>query len=153
MALFNWYNNCDERTLDYRSGDIHYDLLFLHYMMSSVKYPDNSLEKRYKELKINNVAQNYAKSLQGSIAAQLRRADFDQQTVAGYLQELHQIQEIAQLIGDNETAQKVKGIAATQIDMINSISPELAVAFRNFYNSMDKPEAPVAEEEEVAVTE
>ena len=148
VALFNWYNNCDERTLDYRSSDIHYDFLFLHYMMNNVRYPDNSLTQRYKELKIDNVAMNYAKSLQGSISAQLRRADFDQQSVAGSLQELHQLQEVAQMIGDNATAQKVQGIAATQIDMISSISPDLAAAFRRFYSEMDKPEPePVAEEE------
>ena len=139
VALFNWYNNCEERTLDYRSSDIHYDFLFLYYMMNNVRYPDNSLTKRYKELKIDNVAMNYAKSLQGSISAQLRKADFDQQAVAGSLQELHQLQEIANMVGDNATAQKIQGMAATQIDMISSISPDLAAAFRRFYSEMDKP--------------
>jgi hypothetical protein len=153
VALFNWYNNCDERTLDFRSSDIHYDFLFLHYMMNNVRYPDNSLAQRYKELKIDNVAMNYAKSLQGSISAQLRKADFDQQSVAGSLQELHQLQEIAQMIGDNATAQKVQGIAATQIDMISSISPELAAAFRRFYSEMDKPEPEPDAEEEIAENE
>jgi hypothetical protein len=150
VALFNWYNNCDERTLDYRGSDIHYDFLFLHYMMNNVRYPDNSLAQRYKELKIDNVAINYAKSLQGSISAQLRKAEIDQQAVAGSLQELHQLQEIAKMIGDNATAQKIQGMAASQIDMIASISPELAAAFRQFYNNMDKPEVPVAEADEVA---
>ena len=152
VALFNWYNNCDERTLDYRSSDIHYDFLFLHYMMNNVRYPDNSLTQRYKELKLDNVALNYAKSLQGSISAQLRKAELDQQAVAGSLQELHQLQEIAKMIGDNATAQKVQGIAATQIDMISSLSPDLGAAFRRFYSEMDKPEVPAAEENEVADT-
>lgn len=148
VALFNWYNNCDERTLDYRSSDIHYDFLFLHYMMNNVRYPDNSLTQRYKELKIDNVAMNYAKSLQGSISAQLRKADFDQQSVAGSLQELHQLQEIAQMIGDNATVQKIEGMAASQLDMMTSLSPEMAAAFRQFYHSMDRQEQPVVEEEE-----
>ena len=146
VELFNWYNNCDERTLDYRSGDIHYDFLFLHYMMNNIKYPDNSLAQRYKELKIDNVAANYAKSLQGSIAAQLRKAEPDQQVIAGSLQELHQMQEIAKMIGDNATAQKIEGIAAAQIDMMGSLSPEMAAAFRQFYYSMDRREAPAEEE-------
>ena len=140
VALFNWYNNCDDRTLDYRSGDIHYDFLFLHYMMHNVRYPDNSLTNRYKELKINNVAEKYAKSLQSSISAQLRKADFDQQSVAGSLQEMHQLADIAKWIGDNATAQKIQGMAASQIDMISSVSPEYGAAFRQFYNSLDRPE-------------
>ena len=140
VALFNWYNNCDDRTLDYRSSDIHYDFLFLHYMLKNVRYPDNSLTKRYKELKINNVAEKYAKTLQSAISAQLRKADFDQQSVAGSIQELHQLKEIAQLLGDDATAQKIQGMATSQIDMISSVSPEFGAAFRQFYNSLDRPE-------------
>ncbi len=155
VALFNWYNACDERTLDYRSGDIHYDFLFLYYMLKNVKYPDNSLAQRYKEMKIDNVAINYAKSLQGNISAQLRKADIDQQAVAGAFQELHQMQEIAQLVGDQQTARKIQDMAAAQIDMMSSFSPEMSNAFRNFYNSMDAPEPPVEEEsaEEMADNE
>ena len=154
VALFNWYNNCDERTLDYRSSDIHYDFLFLHYMMNNVRYPDNSLTQRYKELKIDKVAMNYAKSLQASISAQMRKAELDQQSVAGSFQELHQLQEIAKMIGDNATAQKIEGMAASQLDMMTSLSPELAAAFRQFYHSMDRQEQPeVEEEEEVADNE
>ncbi len=140
VELFNWYNNRDERTLDFRSSDIHYDFLFLHYMMNNVRYPDNSLKSRYKELKINNVAENYAKSLQGTISAQLRKAELDQQAIAGALQELHQLQEIAEMIGDSQTAQKVQGIAASQIDMLGSLSPELSAAFRRFYSEMGQPQ-------------
>ncbi len=151
VALFNWYNNCDERTLDYRSSDIHFDLMFLHYMMNNVRYPDNSLTNRYKELKIDNVAMNYAKTLQSGISAQLRKADLDQQALAGSFQELHQLQEIAKMIGDKETAQKIEGIATSQLDMIGSVSRELAAAFRDFYNRMDKREAePEPEAEETA---
>jgi hypothetical protein len=154
VALFNWYNNCDERTLDYRGSDIHYDFLFLHYMMNNVRYPDNSLTQRYKELKIDNVAMNYAKSLQASIGAQMRKAELDQQSVAGSFQELHQLREIATMIGDNATAQKIEGMAASQLDMMTSLSPELAAAFRQFYHSMDRQEQPeVEEEEEVADNE
>ncbi|MBP5206240.1 MAG: hypothetical protein J6Z44_05565, partial [Bacteroidales bacterium] len=153
VALFNWYNNCDERTLNYRSSDIHYDFLFLHYMMNNVRYPDNSLTQRYKELKIDNVAMNYAKSLQASISAQMRKAELDQQSVAGSFQELHQLQEIAKMIGDNATAQKIEGMAASQLDMMTSLSPEMAAAFRQFYHSMDRQEQPVAEEDEVADNE
>lgn len=150
VALFNWYNNCDDRTLNYRSGDIHYDFLFLHYMLNNVKYPDNSLTKRYQEIKIDNVALNYAKTLQGNISAQMRKADFDQQSVASSFQELHQLQEIAQILGDTQTAQKIQGIAAAQIDMMSSVSAEMSAAFRQFYNSLDAPaptQEPVAEEE------
>ena len=155
VALFNWYNACDERTLDYRSSDIHYDFLFLYYMLKNVRYPDNSLAQRYKEIKIDNVAINYAKSLQASISAQLRKADIDQQAIAGSFQELHQMQELAQLLGDQQTARKIQDMAASQIDMMSSFSPEMSSAFRNFYNSMDVPEQPVAEEsaEEMADNE
>ena len=155
VALFNWYNGCDDRTLNYRSSDIHYDFLFLYYMLKNVKYPDNSLVQRYREMKIDNVATNYAKSLQANISAQLRKADVDQQAIAGSFQELHQLQEIAQLVGDRQTAQKIQDMAAAQIDMMSSFSPEMSNAFRNFYNSMDAPEPPVAEEsaEEMADNE
>ena len=139
VALFNWYNNSDERTLDYRSGDIHYDFLFLHYMMNNIKYPNNELAKRYKEMKIDKVAMSYAKTLQASISSELRRAEMNQQTVVGALQELHQIREIAQMIGDNQTAQKIDGMASSSLDMLNSVSRELGMAFRNFYNGMDRP--------------
>jgi hypothetical protein len=103
-------------------------------------------------MKLDNVAMNYAKSLQGSISAQLRKADMDQQAIAGSFQEMHQLQEIANLIGDKQTAQKIQDMAASQIDMINSLSRELGAAFRQFYNGMDEPEQPVEAEagEEVA---
>ena len=139
VDLFNWYNNSDERTLDYRSGDIHYDFLFLHYMMNNIKYPNNELAKRYKEMKIDKVAMSYAKTLQASISSELRRAEMNQQTVGGALQELHQIREIAQMIGDNQTAQKIDGMASSSLDMLNSVSREMGMAFRNFYNGMDRP--------------
>ena len=154
VELFNWYNNCDERTLDYRSSDIRYDFMFLHYMLKNIKYPDNSLAQRYKELHLNNVALTYAKSLQGNISSQLRKADIDQQAMAGALQEMHQIQEVAQMLGDNGTAQKVKDMANAQIDMIGSASPELAAAFRRFYSDLDRPEPePVEDEGEIADNE
>ena len=146
VELFNWYNNCDERTLNYRSSDIRYDFMFLHYMLKNIKYPDNSLAKRYKELNLNNVALNYAKSLQGTVSSQLRKADLDQQAIAGALQEMHQIQEIAETLGDSGTAQKVKDMANAQIDMIGSASPDLAAAFRRFYSELDRPEVPIEEE-------
>jgi MFS family permease len=152
VELFNWYNNCDERTLNYRSEDIHYDILFLHYMMNNVKYPSNELANRYKELKIDKVADFYAKNLQSTISAQLRKADMDQQAMAGALQELHQLQEIAQIAGDNQTAQKIQGIAASQLDMISNVSRELGGAFRQFYNSLNKSESEPAEGEETAET-
>lgn len=136
VALFNWYNNCDDRTLNYRSSDISYDFRLLHFMMNEIKYPDNSLKQRYKELKIDNVGLNYVKSLQGSFNAQLRKAEFDQQAVAGILQEMHQIQDIANIIGDTKTAQEVRNIAMKHIDMVGSLSPELGAAFRDFYNNM-----------------
>ena len=153
VALFNWYNNCDERTLNYRSSDIHYDILFLHYMMKTIQYPDNSLTNRYKELKFDKVALNYAKTLQGQISSQLRKAEIDQQALAGALQELHQLHEIAQLIGDTQTSQKIQGIAAAQIDMMSNLSPEMGAAFRQFYyNRLETPEhePEVAEEGEIA---
>ena len=146
VALFNWYNNSDERTLNYRSNDIHYDILFLHYMMNNVKYPSNELAKRYKELKIDKVADNYLKTLQSTISNQLRKADFDQQAVAGAFQEMHQLQEIAQMIGDNQTAQKIQSVAASHLDMMNNVSREMGAAFRQFYNSLDKPEQPIEED-------
>jgi hypothetical protein len=146
VELFNWYNNCDERTLNYRSSDIRYDFMFLHYMLKNIKYPDNSLTKRYKELNLNNVALNYAKSLQGTVSSQLRKADLDQQAIAGALQEMHQIQEVAEMLGDNSTALKVKDLANAQIDMIGSASPDLAAAFRRFYTELDRPEPPIEEE-------
>ena len=146
VALFNWYNNSDERTLNYRSNDIHYDILFLHYMMNNVKYPSNELTKRYKELKMDKVADNYLKTLQSTISNQLRKADFDQQAVAGAFQEMHQLQEIAQMIGDNQTAQKIQSVAASHLDMMNNVSREMGAAFRQFYNSLDKPEQPIEED-------
>ena len=107
--------------------------------MNNIKYPNNELAKRYKEMKIDKVAMSYAKTLQASISSELRRAEMNQQTVGGALQELHQIREIAQMIGDNQTAQKIDGMASSSLDMLNSVSRELGMAFRNFYNGMDRP--------------
>ena len=148
VALFNWYNNCDERTLNYRSEDIKYDFRFLYYMMNNIEYPDNSLAQRYKELKINNVMLNCAKDFQASISAELRKADFNQQNVGSALQELHQLQEIAQMIGDNQTALQIKSIAATQLDMISGVSAELGGMFRRFYNELENPQQPAVENSE-----
>jgi len=135
VELFNWYNNCDERTLDYRSGDIRYDFIFLHYMMNDVNFPDESLVDRYSELKINNVAKFYAKSLLSNVNAQISKAGFDQQTVASSINEMHQLQEIAEMIGDNQTAQEIQGMIELSLNSLSKFSPELSNYLRAMFNS------------------
>ena len=135
VELFNWYNNCDERTLDYRSGDIRYDFIFLHYMMNDVHFPDESLVDRYGELKINNVAKFYAKSLLSNVTAQISKAGFDQQTVASSINEMHQLQEIAEMIGDNQTAQEIQGMIELSLNSLSKFSPELSNYLRAMFNS------------------
>ena len=52
------------------------------------------------------------------------------------------------MVGDNQTAQKIKSIAATQLDMISSVSAELGGMFRRFYNELDNPQPAVENSEE-----
>lgn len=139
VELFNWYNNADERTLDYRSTDITTDFAFLH-MLLSTDFPDNSLKNHYKEMKIDKVANFYAKFIQSNISSLLRKPDLDQNAVARSFTDLHHLQEIAAELGDANTARNIQQIADSQIDVISTISPELGSAFRNFYTNFNKME-------------
>lgn len=138
VELFNWYNNCDEHTLDIQGDNIHYDFLFLHYLLNNVDYPDNSLLKRCKELKLDKVAMNYAKNLSAAMAKTIRQPDFDQQALAGSFQELHQIAELAQMSGSSETAKAIEGIANAQLSSLDAISREMGNAFRTFYQNIGR---------------
>ncbi len=138
VELFNWYNNCDERTLDIQSDNIHYDFLFLHYLLNNIDYPDNSLLKRCGELKLDKVAMSYAKNLSAAMSKMIRKPDFDQQTLAGSFQELHQIAELAQMSGSAETAKAIDAIANTQLSSLDAISREMGQAFRSFYQNIGR---------------
>lgn len=137
IELFNWYNNTDERTLNYRSSDLSTDFAFLHMLLTK-NFPDKSIKARFSDIKIDKVAAYYAKSLQESVASQLRRPEIDQQAIARVFTDLRQIQDIAEMTGDANTARNMQQIADTQIGQINSISPELGAAFRNFYNNLNR---------------
>lgn len=136
VELFGWYNKCDEHTLDIHAENIHYDVMFLHYMMMNIKYPDNTMNSRFRELKIDKMAPYYAQGLANSISRLVRQPDFDQQAVANNFQELHQLLDVAQKIGDQATAEKINGIAEAQLKLMDSVSPEMGGAYRNFYNSL-----------------
>ena len=56
--------------------------------------------------------------------------------------------QIAQMIGDNQTALQIKSIAATQLDMISGVSAELGGMFRRFYNELENPQQPAVENSE-----
>lgn len=139
VELFNWYNQSDERTLDIHADNIHYDVMFLSYMMNNITYPDNAMDARFKELKLDKVAPYYAQGLANSISRLVRQPDFDQQAVATNLQELHQLIEITQKCGDQTTLKKLNDLVETQLKMLDGISPELGRAYRGFYNSLSQP--------------
>ncbi len=132
IELFNWYNNTDERTLDYRSSDLSTDFAFLNMLLTK-NYPDKSITKRFKDIKIDKVASYYINTLQSSIASQLRRPDLDQQAIARSFNDFYQIQVIAKLIGDSNTDNKIQQVVDSQINIINNISPELGAALKNLY--------------------
>ncbi len=148
VELFNWYDSNDEKTLFFYNDNIHYDFLFLKYLMTDVKYPGEGLAPRFKELKISKVADFYAKELNNSISRRIRQPNFDQQSVAGDMQELHQIMEIATLCGDNSTAQKIQQMAEAQCSAIDAVTPGMGQAFRQFFNSLGTPQPAIAAEAE-----
>ena len=136
--LFAWYNQCDDNTLAIHEDNIHYDMMFLHYLMTNVQYPDQSMASKFKELKFDNLASNYAQGLSNNITRLIRQPDFDQQAVANNFQELHQLLDIAEVAGDNATVKKLQDIAETQLKAMDGISPNMGSAYRNFYNSLDR---------------
>jgi hypothetical protein len=138
VELFDWYNQCDDKTLAIHEDNIHYDLMFMHYLMTNVRYPDQSMLSRYKELKFDNVASYLAQTVSNNISRQVRQPDFDQQAVANKFQELHQLLDIAEMAGDKATAKKLQDIAETQLKTLDGISPEMGNAYRNFYNSLGR---------------
>jgi hypothetical protein len=139
----------DEKTLEIHNDDIHYDLMFMNYMLSQIKMPGEGLNPRIKELKFDKVADYYAKYLNGSISKKLRQPNFDQQSVANDVQELHSVMTIASMCGNNAMAQKVQQMVNTQFDAMEASAPGLGTAFRNFFNNMNKSE----EAEEAESTE
>lgn len=140
VELFNWYNTRDEHTLQIHSDNIHYDFMFLSYLMNNVKYPGNGLASRYGELKFDKVAEFYLKELNANISKKLRQPNFDQQSLAGDFQELHQIMDIARICGNKALADKAQQIADAQCGAIDSAAPGMGNAFRQFYSNMNNPQ-------------
>ncbi len=138
--LFEWYNKCDEHTLDIHSDNIRYDLMFLNFMMTEIKFPDNSIESSYRKIKLDKMAPYYAQKLSNEIARVVRQPDFDQQAVANIFQELHQLQNIAHRCGDEALAKKMQSLAESNLKSLDGINPQLGAAYRNFYNGLDKPQ-------------
>lgn len=147
VELFNWYNQSDENTINFHSGDLHYDFLFLYYLLTNVDYPGEGLAARYGELKIGNVANIYGNSLNQSISKKLRQPNFDQQDLAGDFQEIRQIMDIAKMCGDNATADKLKNMAEAQFNVLDAAAPGLGNAYRNFFYRLNQ-QADTAEAEE-----
>ncbi len=150
VDLFNWYNKNDERTLNFHSDNIHYDFMFLYYVMHNIKYPGTGLMARYKELNIDNVATYYINVLNNNISKKIRQPNFDQQSVAGDFQELHQILEIALSCGNNALADKIVKIAETQFNAIETASPGMGAAFKQFFNNMNNTQAEAESAENTA---
>ncbi|MBR4787536.1 MAG: DUF2723 domain-containing protein [Bacteroidales bacterium] len=146
VELFDWYNRQDEKTLAFHSDDLRYDFIFLHYFLHNVKFPSDELAAHYKELKMDHVAEVYIRSLTGSITKQIRKPDFDQQSVAGDFQELRQIMQIAEKCGDTGTMQKARQVAESQFTSLDAISPGLGGAFQRFFYGTQNEEEQQAEE-------
>ena len=146
VELFGWYNQCDERTMDIHADNIHYDVMFLSYMMTNINYPGNAMDSRYKELKIDKIFPYYAQGLTNNISRLVRQPDFNQQAVANNFQELHQMMTIAQKCGDQATTKKMQDMAEAQLKVMDGVSPEMGNAYRGFYNSLSRPRQ-VAEED------
>ena len=146
VELFDWYNRQDEKTLAFHTEDLRYDFIFLHYFLHNVKFPSDELAAHYKELKMDHVAEMYIRSLTGSITKQIRKPDFDQQSVAGDFQELRQIMQIAEKCGDTSTMQKARQVAESQFTSLDAISPGLGGAFQRFFYGTQNEEEQQAEE-------
>lgn len=148
VELFGWYNQCDEHTLDLHSGDIHYDFMFLYYLLTITDFPGEGLSARYAELKFDKVAAQYAQSLNNEISRKIRQPDFDQQDLAGDFQEIRQIMDIAKICGDNATAQKLASMAEAQFNTLDAMAPGLGNAFKNFFNRVNQQTAEAETEQD-----
>ncbi|MCR4737343.1 MAG: DUF2723 domain-containing protein [Bacteroidales bacterium] len=140
VELFGWYNKQDEKTLAFHAEDLRYDFIFLHYFLNNVKFPTNELVSHYKEMKFDHAAEIYAKTLNESITKQIRKPDFDQQSVAGDFQELRQIMQVAEICGDTGTAQKIRQAVDAQFNALNAISAGLGGAFQRFFYGTQEEE-------------
>ena len=120
--------------------------MFLNYMLTNTKFPNNGLAPRYKELKFDKMADFYAKHINNSISNKLRQPDFDQQAVANDFQELHEVMTIARMSGNKAIADKVEQMANSQFDAMEAANPGMGSAYRNFFNSISRPDVEEAEE-------
>lgn len=143
VELFNWYNKCDEKTLFFHNDDIHYEFIFLNYLMTNVDYPNDGLASRFKEIKIGKVAEFYTQELSHNISKMIRQANFDQQAIASDLQEIAQIIDIAKRCGEDTLAQKLQQQAEVHFQTIDSVAPGLGNAFRQFFNNIINPQKEV----------
>ncbi len=139
VELFNWYESNDERTLNFHNEDIHYDFMFLSYLMENVNYPGEGLAPRFSELKIDKVGTFYANELNNSISLKLRQTNFDQQSIASDFQELHQIMVAARASGNQALAQNIQQMAHAQCSAMETIYPQMGRAFREFFDGLDRP--------------
>lgn len=135
VEMINWYNDKDEKTLNFHSEDIRYDFIFMNFLLTNVNYPGQGLAPHYKELKMDKVASYYANELNTSISRKLREPSLDQQALASDFQELHQIMDIAQICGNSALANKIQGIAEAQFNAIEAAAPGMGNAFKQYYNN------------------
>jgi len=143
VELFNWYNQCDELTLNLHENDLQYDFMFLSYLMNSVPYPDNSIRNRFKEINIGKAALHYANSLDSKIRKQIQQPDFNQQAAFNDFYSLYQIERSANRVGDNALADKVHAMLQAHVDNLNAMSPGFGNSFLSALGINQQQEAAV----------
>lgn len=151
--LINWYNNTDENTIALHSSDLHYDFLFLHYLLKNINYPGDGLSSRYHELKLDKVASYYANELNNSVSRKMRQYDFDQQAIASDIQEMHQLMEVCSITGNKAMADKIQKMAEAQFNALDAMQPGMGGAFRNFFNTMGQPREEEAAQDTAQTTD
>ncbi|MCR4966120.1 MAG: DUF2723 domain-containing protein [Bacteroidales bacterium] len=131
VDLFQWYDKADEKTLAFHGDDIFYDWIFCGAFLKTANNKDESLNARFKELKIDNMVDFSCKQAQDKIRNAMSN-NMDQPAIGDAFQSIQQMLTVAQLTGNANAVAKITQFADGQISMINQASPQLATYLKEF---------------------
>lgn len=132
---FDWYVECDEKTLDIHSDNINYCLHLITELYQ--KIPQNKFEQLKPLLsqiqlsKILTVQIASASKTLYKITPNIRRT---YQEVFNNLAEISRIKDIAEIIGDNALYDYAHKELENHLQIIKNIDPEMAGEYRQYLN-------------------
>lgn len=128
---FDWFNECDERTLEIQSENINYCTLILSELIS--RLPADKLEQLkpiISQIELSSILKPQVTSYSKIISKQIPQINTYFQEIYQNLAEIQRIQQISQLIGDSDLYNYCNSEIEKHLATIKEIDPRMESSYR-----------------------